>query len=335
MSTDHKLMAKRLRTSLAARGVEVTHSEALEIIAHEHGARDWNTLAAAVSTGSTSEKGAFGPVIPVLRIFDVAKAREFYTGYLGFEIDWEHTFDDHAPVYLQARREDAVLHLSEHHGDASPGATVRVLVTDVMDLHRELHARDYPYARPGVETEPWGLEVAVLDPFANRIVFHQPTAEDAAMEGTVEGGGTAAGPIEHEYVVDCSPAHAFAVYTGEVGSWWPDDYAPPGKKGVRIEPGVGGACTMLLADETAYPWGRVAAWDPPSHFAMHFTLAQDPDHPSLIDLWFDPVEEGRTRVRFSHGGWNAGNVAGRARFSEWPIVLDRFVAQAEGRPRDG
>ena len=36
-------------------------------------------------------------------------------------------------------------------------------------------------------------------------------------------------------------------------------------------------------------------------------------------------------MRFSHGGWTAGNVAGRARFSEWPILLDRFVAYAEGR----
>ena len=61
----------------------------------------------------------------MLRIFDVAKAREFYSEFLGFAIDWEHTFDDHAPVYLQASREGAVLHLSEHHGDASPGATVR------------------------------------------------------------------------------------------------------------------------------------------------------------------------------------------------------------------
>jgi hypothetical protein len=49
-------------------------------------------------------------------------------------------------------------------------------------------------------------------------------------------------------------------------------------------------------------------------------------------VWFDQADEGHTRLRFSHGGWNAGNVAGRARFSEWPIILDRFVAWAEGRP---
>ena len=94
-------MAKRLRASLADRGVEVTHSEALELVAHQHGARDWNTLAAA--DRSTRTPSGFGPVIPVLRIFDVAKAREFYGEFLGFAIDWEHTFDDHAPVYLQAQ----------------------------------------------------------------------------------------------------------------------------------------------------------------------------------------------------------------------------------------
>ena len=96
-----KDQAKRLRASLAGRGVEVSHSEALELVARQHGARDWNTLAAQPPDPGGS---AFGPVIPVLRIFDVAKAREFYSGFLGFAIDWERTFDDHAPVYLQASR---------------------------------------------------------------------------------------------------------------------------------------------------------------------------------------------------------------------------------------
>jgi len=29
-------------------------------------------------------------VIPIFRIFDVAKAKEFYAGFLGFTVDWEH-----------------------------------------------------------------------------------------------------------------------------------------------------------------------------------------------------------------------------------------------------
>ena len=31
--------------------------------------------------------------IPVLRSFDVPKAREFYLDYLGFGTDWEHRFE--------------------------------------------------------------------------------------------------------------------------------------------------------------------------------------------------------------------------------------------------
>ena len=36
-------------------------------------------------------------VIPILRIFSVEKAREFYLGFLGFAWDWEHRFGDNFP----------------------------------------------------------------------------------------------------------------------------------------------------------------------------------------------------------------------------------------------
>jgi len=36
----------------------------------------------------------FVQTIPLLRIFDVAKAKEFYVGFLGFAIDWEHRFEE-------------------------------------------------------------------------------------------------------------------------------------------------------------------------------------------------------------------------------------------------
>ena len=41
-----KAQAKRLRADMAQRGQTMTHAEALETIAHQWGARDWNTLAA-------------------------------------------------------------------------------------------------------------------------------------------------------------------------------------------------------------------------------------------------------------------------------------------------
>ena len=31
--------------------------------------------------------------IPILRIFDEVKAKEFYVDFLGFKIDWDHRFE--------------------------------------------------------------------------------------------------------------------------------------------------------------------------------------------------------------------------------------------------
>jgi len=68
---------------------------------------------------------AFQKTIPILRIFSVEKAKEFYVDYLGFSVDWEHHFEENTPAYLQVSRDGLLLHLSEHHGDCCPGSAVR------------------------------------------------------------------------------------------------------------------------------------------------------------------------------------------------------------------
>ena len=45
---DAKTMARILRQALADRGVAITHSESLELVARQFGLADWNTLAAAI-----------------------------------------------------------------------------------------------------------------------------------------------------------------------------------------------------------------------------------------------------------------------------------------------
>ena len=123
----------------------------------------------------------YGPVIPVLRIFDIGKAREFYVGFLGGKVDWEHRFEPALPLYMQLSLGQLKLHLSEHHGDACPGACVRVGVADIATLHADLRARDYNYARPGIEAKPWGFdEITLVDPFGNRVIFFAPTGGRAA-----------------------------------------------------------------------------------------------------------------------------------------------------------
>ncbi len=62
--------------------------------------------------------------IPIFRIFDVEKAREFYLDFLDMTVDWEHRFEDGAQVYMQVSLGPLKLHLTEHHGDCCPGSTI-------------------------------------------------------------------------------------------------------------------------------------------------------------------------------------------------------------------
>jgi ribosomal-protein-alanine N-acetyltransferase len=122
----------------------------------------------------------FSRVIPVLRIFDSGKAKEFYVTYLGMTVDWEHRFEPEFPLYLQVYRDDLVLHLSEHHGDGTPGTVVYVDTTDVACLHAELQAKEYSRLNPGLDTDEIGTHVSVLDPFGNILRFNQRPASSVA-----------------------------------------------------------------------------------------------------------------------------------------------------------
>ena len=113
-------------------------------------------------------------VIPIFRIFDVDKAKEFYVGYLGFRIDWEHRFEEDTPVYMQVSLGELALHLSEHHGDGSPANAVFAKVTGLEAYLEELRAKTNRYLRPDLQMEPWNAKsIQVVDPFGNRIRFNE------------------------------------------------------------------------------------------------------------------------------------------------------------------
>lgn len=113
------------------------------------------------------------PAVPVFRIFDEAKAREFYLGFLGCGVDFEHRFEPSMPLYMQVSRGPLKLHLSEHAGDASPGGTALVYMVGVEALQQELIAKNYKYNKPGLQKQDWGTECTVIDPFRNQIRFLQ------------------------------------------------------------------------------------------------------------------------------------------------------------------
>jgi catechol 2,3-dioxygenase-like lactoylglutathione lyase family enzyme len=117
--------------------------------------------------------------VPILRSFDEGKAREFYVDFLGFSIDWEHRFEPGLPLYMQVSRAGILIHITEHHGDGSPGANIRIDVTGLHGFHEELTATRYKNMRPGLETPEWGgTEMTVIDPAGNRIIFCEADTPD-------------------------------------------------------------------------------------------------------------------------------------------------------------
>ncbi len=176
--TTLKSAARNLRVELAETGVVITHGRALELVARQLGYRAWNTtvadLAAAAAPDVASVVG-IGAAVPVLRMNDETAARAFYLDYRGFTVDWEHRYESGMPLYARLQRHTAVLDLSEHHGDGTPGTAVWLPVTDVRAMHRELTLRRHPRLRPGVDRHaPGGPTMEILDPFGNILRFCQP-----------------------------------------------------------------------------------------------------------------------------------------------------------------
>ncbi len=113
-----------------------------------------------------------GRTTPIFRMFDETKAKEFYIDFLGFTVTFEHRFEPGLPLYMGVSRDACTIHLSEHHGDGSPGSHVRIECDDLIAFHALLIAKSYSYGRPGIQETPWKTrEVSVHDPFGNRLTF--------------------------------------------------------------------------------------------------------------------------------------------------------------------
>ena len=115
-----------------------------------------------------------GASTPILRSYDEAKAKAFYIDFLEFQIDFEHRFEPHMPLYLGISKGDCKIHLSEHNGDCSPGGALRIPVTPIAEYHKLLLGKNHPNCKPSLHEKPWGsIEIDILDPFHNRLTFFE------------------------------------------------------------------------------------------------------------------------------------------------------------------
>lgn len=82
-------------------------------------------------------------------------------GRLGFAVEFEHRFEPHLPLYVGLRRDDAIIHLSEHAGDARGTSLVFLYLPDIDRIAAEFEVE--------VSEAPWAREVHLVDPDGNRV----------------------------------------------------------------------------------------------------------------------------------------------------------------------
>ncbi|HET9144432.1 glyoxalase superfamily protein [Actinophytocola sp.] len=99
-------------------------------------------------------------ITPILRTGDAVAAVAWYAR-LGFTQDWEHRFEPGLPLFVSISRGAMRIFLSEHHGDARPDTLLYLSVHDLDAVAAE-------FGRP-VQEQPWGRELELRDPDANRL----------------------------------------------------------------------------------------------------------------------------------------------------------------------
>ncbi len=148
--------------------------------------------------------------------------------------------------------------------------------------------------------------------------------------------------VSTSIVVEAPVDKAFAVFTEDIGSWWPPEHhilqAPLGA--MVFEPTVGGHVYDVGTDGSECRWARVLAYEPPGRvvfswdISLQWQVETDPGRTSEVEVRFIPEGESRTRVELEHrhidrhgDGWEAmrdavGSPEG------WGVGLRRFASQA-------
>ncbi len=136
-------------------------------------------------------------------------------------------------------------------------------------------------------------------------------------------------PLTLSFTVDCSPEHAFAVWTTKASAWWPADHTISGEKGtaVNFEPRAGGRIYERTAAGVEHDWGEVIAWEPPGRLVYIWHMPTGAEDPTEVEITFASQGEATT-VAIEHRGWERfGADAERRRVANragWEDVIPTY-----------
>jgi len=147
-------------------------------------------------------------------------------------------------------------------------------------------------------------------------------------------------------VVNAPIDRAFAVFTEDIGSWWPPEHHILESELAEMvfEPRTGGHVYDRGTDGSECRWARVLAYEPPDRvvfswdISLQWQLEKDPAKTSEVEVRFSVETPERTRVVLEHcnihrhgDGWEqmrdaVGSPEG------WAVGLQRFATRLEGAP---
>jgi uncharacterized protein YndB with AHSA1/START domain len=147
-------------------------------------------------------------------------------------------------------------------------------------------------------------------------------------------------------VVNAEPEHAFAVFTQNMGQWWPKEHHIGGSPmvAVVVEPRNGGRWYEKDEDGSECNWGTVLVYEPPQKlvFSWHlngdFEFVPDITQASEVEIRFIPEDLGKTRVELEHRHFERHGESGDRLRTEvdkpggWSYVLEGYV-KAVGESR--
>jgi uncharacterized protein YndB with AHSA1/START domain len=155
--------------------------------------------------------------------------------------------------------------------------------------------------------------------------------------------------VQSSVVVNAPIDHAFAVFTADIGSWWPPEHhiLQADLAEMVFEPRPGGHVYDRGVDGSECRWARVLVYEPPDRVViswdinLRWQVEQDPAKTSEVEVRFLAETPHRTRVILEHrhidrhgDGWEqmrdaVGSPEG------WDVGLQRFAGRFETAPTPG
>jgi uncharacterized protein YndB with AHSA1/START domain len=143
-------------------------------------------------------------------------------------------------------------------------------------------------------------------------------------------------PVRKVMAVPQPVARVFELYTRQIGQWWPlatHSLAEDKAESCSIEGWVGGRVFERDLAGGERRWGEVTAWEPPNRVACSWHPGGVLSHATRVEVLFQPIDAGLTRLVLIHDGWRPGDADRHPDYEDgWETILKEhflpFVARA-------